>query len=87
MTYHKKIISNNIEKNIYLIYLFSLPFGRFIDFHLPTILQTYFLNRFCCFFFFFGFIIMTIKKVSIGYNPNCVFITIEQPKLIRNIRV
>lgn len=69
MTYHKKIISNNIEKNIYLIYLFSLPFGRFIDFHLPTILQTYFLNRFCCFFFFFGFIIMTIKKVSIGYNP------------------
>lgn len=66
--YKQHLKTNGFETNIYILYLFFLPFSRFIDFNMPHIFQTYLFNRFSCFFFFIGCIIMMVKKVKL-YSP------------------
>lgn len=51
-----------VQSKLYLLYLFFLPMGRFIDLGLPDTFQKYLLQNFCLFFFYLGGIFILFNK-------------------------
>src|SRR5574344_1285837 len=61
--------NSKLEKNIYILYLFFLPFERFIDFDMPMVFQEYLFPKFSSFLFVLGILLVLNKRQYISYNP------------------